>query len=252
MAETETKSKRDLYRERVNTRRQEKGQEAINWDDEDAVADYGNSMMDEYEQAEQTLGNFSSSIDKSPDFAEMIMAAKETDNFNPFVWLVQKYGADGVREYLDDPEMAETFAKASQKHQEAMAKSKAIQDEFAENLPKSQEAIMAEAENMGMDEAAVNEVMIKVWDCAENALHGNVSVETFKLFANGAKYDNDVQQAREEGKVEGLNTKVDNKLRDISERREMPMGGQQGAPAMQPEQTRRRASVFDEARSARA
>ena len=79
MAET-TKSKKDAFRERFSKRYPD-----LNMEDEDAYYDQAGSMMDEYEGYANNAKKLRESMDKSPAFAEMMVAARDTDGFDPLV-----------------------------------------------------------------------------------------------------------------------------------------------------------------------
>ena len=99
MAE-EKKSNRDRFRERYAKRYPD-----VNMDDEEAYYDRANSLMDEYEGYENNSRQMREQLAKSPAFAEMMVAARGQEDFDPVVWMVQNRGLD-LQALQDDPDYA--------------------------------------------------------------------------------------------------------------------------------------------------
>lgn len=106
IVETTTPSKRDAFRGRISQRYPE-----LDMEDEDAYYDRMNATMDEYEGYESNSRRLRESMERSPAMAEMMLAAREQDDFDPVVWMVMNKGLD-LQALQDDPEYAEKDRKS--------------------------------------------------------------------------------------------------------------------------------------------
>ena len=92
------KSMKDKFRERYSKRYPD-----VNMDDEEAYYGQANQMMDEYEGYEESSRKMRESLANSPVFAEMLVAAKGQDDFDPVIWMVKSKGLD-LEALSSDPE----------------------------------------------------------------------------------------------------------------------------------------------------
>ena len=131
MAE-EKKSNRDRFRERYAKRYPD-----VNMDDEEAYYDRANSLMDEYEGYENNSRQMREQLAKSPAFAEMMVAARGQEDFDPVVWMVQNRGLD-LQALQDDPDYAKKLADAHNNYLEKRAKQDDIEKQMEANMPQTQ------------------------------------------------------------------------------------------------------------------
>lgn len=231
-AETQPQSKRDAFRGRMSQRYPD-----LNMEDEDAYYDQMGKAFDEYEGYENSSRRLRESMTKSPAMAEMLLAAREQEDFDPVVWMVQQKGLD-LQALQDDPEYAKKLSDAHAAYLEKRAKSDEIENAMQENMPKSIEAIRAKASEMGLSDEQAEEVVGQMYQTMDDMVHGILNPEIFALLAKGGSHDEDVAQAHDEGMAEGLNQKVDDKLRTLEAQKEH-VGGSQ-APIRRPEPNRKR------------
>ena len=222
--ETPAPSKRDSFRGRVSERYPD-----LNMDDEDAYYDQMGSMMDEHEGYERNSKKLRDTMEKSPAMAEMLLAARDQDDFDPVVWMVEQKGLD-LDAVRDDPDYADKLAEAHNTYIEKRAKSDEIEKEMSENLPNSFEAINAKADELGLDQSKVEEIIGQMYQIMDDLIIGKIDVNLFTTLAKGGNYDTDVQTARDEGMAQGLNQKVDDRLRQLDNSQER-IGGTQTPPA---------------------
>jgi len=226
-------SKKDAFRGRMSQRYPD-----LNMDDEDAYYDQMGKTMDEYEGYEKNSQRLRESMSKSPAMAEMLLAARDQEDFDPVVWMVQNKGLD-LQELQNDPEYATKLADAHSTYMEKMAKSDEIDNAMAENMPKSIEAINAKAQELGLSPEQTEEVVGKMYQTMDDLVHGIIDPEIFAMLAKGSTYDKDVADARDEGMAEGLDKNINDKLRTLENKKEY-VGGSQ-APLKTPEPKNNRA-----------
>ncbi len=246
MAETEEKketvipeatpSKRDAFRSRVSKRHPD-----LNMEDEDSYYDRMNSMMDEYEGYEANSRRLRESMEKSPVMAEMMVAARDQDDFDPVVWMVNNKGLD-LQALQEDPDYAEKLATAHSEYMQKRAQSEEIENAMAENMPKSVEAIRAKAAELGLSDEKAEEIVGQMYQIMDDLVHGIISVEVFESLAKGETHDADVAAARDEGRAQGLNQKVDDKLRSLETSSEHIPGVQ--APVKPPKPKKHESNMF--------
>ena len=220
-------SKRDAFRSRVGSRYKD-----LNLDDEDAYYDRMSQMMDEYEGYEKSSERMRNAVSKSPAMTEMLRAAQQQDDFDPMLWMVENRGLD-LDALKDDPEYAKKVGEARAKYLEREAEGKQIAKDMEANMPESVAAVKAKAAELGLDDAATKATIGQMYQIMDDLVHGKMDVALFEMLAKGARHDNDVAQAREEGQAQGLSTKIDEKLRKDAGRTPKPAGRQ--APAQEPQ-----------------
>jgi hypothetical protein len=220
MAENVEKSKRDAFRERFAKRNPN-----LNMDDEDAYYGAANQFMDEYEGYENNANTMRDNIKKSPAMAEMILDSNGKENFDPVIWMVENGSLD-LDALRDDPDYAKKLGAAREKHLQKLAKRNEVEKQAKENMPASIEAIKAKGAELKMTEEQIAETVGKMYQVMDDMILGKLSVDIFELLAKGANYDTAVEEAHDEGVAEGLNTKVDDKLRTLKNSNPNPVGRQ--------------------------
>lgn len=213
-------SNKERFRQRYAKRNPD-----LNMDDEEAYYGSANRFMDEYEGYEDNSRRMRESLSRSPAFAEMMVAAREQDDFDPVVWMVRNKGLD-LKALADDPDYSKKLADAHGAYLERMAKQDEIESQMAENMPASVEAVKAKASEMGLSDEQAEEVIGKMYQVMDDLILGKLDPAVFEMMAKGMSYNKDVETAREEGVAEGLSAKVADKLKDLSGKRDVPRGRQ--------------------------
>lgn len=225
MAENQ-KSRKDAFRERFAKRNP-----SLDMEDEEAYYGSADSALSDLESYEESSRRMRSSLEKSPAFAEMITAAREQEDFDPVVWAVETGRLD-LDALQADKDYAAKLADAHKAALERRASQEAIDKQFNENFPKSMEAINAKAAELGLDDAAKESIIGQMYSLMDDLIVGKLSVDVFELLAKGNSHDEDVNTAREEGVAEGLNTRVNDKLRTLKNQSSRSAGRQ--APMREP------------------
>jgi hypothetical protein len=220
-------SKRDAFRKRFAESNPD-----LNMDDEDAYYDAAGRMMDDYEGLRDRSNRLRENIGKSPAFQDMVLAARSQENFDPVIWMV-KTGQLDLDALKDDPDYLDKLTAARTEYLDNLASGKKLKEEQKANMPGSIEAITAKAEEMGLDAEQTKEVIGKVFALSDEITRGKIPVDVFVLLAKGANYDQAVEDAHDEGVAEGLNQKVDDKLRHMAAPA-APAGSQKPVPEPKP------------------
>lgn len=213
-------SKKDAFRSRFSQRYPD-----LNMDDEDAYYDAANNMFDEYEGYEKYSNTLRDNIQSSPMFRDMFLAAKEQENFDPIVWAVETDRLD-LNALQDDPEYSKKIGEASKKALERKTKSEEIDKQAAENWPATVEETRAKASELGLSDEDTKDIIGEMYQMMDDLIIGKVNMDVFEHLAKGRKHEADVEQARTEGRAEGLSTKVDEKLRKMPKKQEHISGQQ--------------------------
>ena len=197
----------------------------LNLDDEDAYYGYMDNMVTEYDDYRTSSDAMRKNMDHSPALAEMLMAARDEESFDPVLWMVRNKGLD-LDALRDDPEYAEKVTEAHNEWLSKRAKSDEINEQAAANMPKSIEAIKAKAAELGLTDEQADEIVGEIYQMGNDLTLGIIPVNIFEMLAKGKTRDADVETAREEGIAEGLNTKVTDKLRSMPKTNEQVRGRQ--------------------------
>lgn len=213
-------SNKERFRQRYAKRNPD-----LNMDDEEAYYGSINQLMDEYEGYEGNSKRMRESLSKSPAFAELMVAARNQDDFDPVVWMVQNKGLD-LKALADDPDYSKRLADAHNAYLEKLAKQDEIERQMTENMPASVESVRAKASEMGLSDEQAEEVIGRMYQVMDDLILGRLDPLIFEMIAKGMNYNQDVEAAREEGVAEGISKKVTDKLRDLSGGQERPRGRQ--------------------------
>ena len=229
-------SKRDAWRERYK-KRYAPDAEDIDMESDDYY-DNLTSMSDEFDRLQGNEKQMNDLLASNPSFSDMIRDAKEGRSFFPS--LVERFGADNIRQALEDPAVAEELGKANDAYMERVKQENADKETAQANFEESAVNIEKYAKEHDLTNEQVNEVLVKATDFAKDIFQGKISPEVIEMFHKSMNYDNDVQQAREEGEVKGRNENIQAQLERSAGQPELPPNiGQSGAtPTDKPRQKR--------------
>lgn len=242
MAKEINETKREAFRRRMAER-----EPNLNLDDEDAYYGYMDNMVTEYDDYRKSSDVMRENIEHSPALAELMIAAQNQKGFNPVLWMIRNKGLD-LDALRDDPEYAEKITEAHNEWLAKRAKAEEINKQAAANMPKSIEAINAKAAEMGFTEEQTEEILGEIYQMGDNLILGIIPVNIFEMLAKGKTRDADVETAREEGIAEGLNTKVNDKLRTMPKTNEQVRGRQMPVREAKPKKEVENFFIYDEER----
>lgn len=207
--EKKEKTKKEAFLERFSQRYPD-----LKIDDEDAYYDAIMRYMDEFEEYEERSNRLRENIEKSPAYAEMVIASRGKDNFDPVIWLVESGQLD-LEALQSDPDYNKKLADARAAYLDKLTSSKKLKEEQEKNMPASVEAIRVKAEEMGIDDKTTEEIVGKMYELMDDMIRGVLPLDVFEMLYKGSISDKAVEEARAEGVAEGLNKKVDDKLRQM-------------------------------------
>lgn len=203
----------ETQQERFNRRFAQRFSDAdIN--DENIYYENANKLMDDFETYEQATGRLLQAIDGNQQFMDMITQACTQDDFDPVVWMIQKGGID-IQEIVNNPDYADAIAMAHSRYIEEKAEEREIDEQMKQNLPKSIDEIKNFCKQENIDDDKMNQVIAAMWQLGENMVKGILPVDVFQIFVKAQEYDDNVKQAYEQGKQDGLNIKIDEHLKNV-------------------------------------
>lgn len=223
-------SKRDAFRKRFSERNPD-----LNMDDEDAYYEAAGRDLDELDGFRERSERLRKNIKGSPAFQDMVLAARDNEDFDPIIWAVEKGQLD-LDALQSDPDYKNKLAAARAKYLDKLASDNKLKEEQKANMPESAAAIRAKAQELGLDDDKTNEIVGKMFTLMDDMVRGKIPVDLFEMIAKGATYDAAVADARAEGKAEGLNQKVDDKLRKMENNPGSPAGRQTPPPEPKPQE----------------
>ena len=242
MAKEINETKREAFRRRMAER-----EPNLNLDDEDAYYGYMDDMVTEYDEYRTSSDAMRKNMDHSPALAEMFMAAREEESFDPVLWMVRNKGLD-LDALRDDPEYAEKVTEAHNEWLAKRAKADEINEQAAANMPKSIEAIQAKAAELGLTDEQADEIVGEIYQMGNDLTLGIIPVNIFEMLAKGKTYDKDIEEAREVGIAEGLETKVTDKLCKMPKTNEQVRGRQMPVKEAKPKKEVENFFIYDEDR----
>lgn len=223
-------SRRDRFRQGISQRNAD-----LNMDDEDAYYDYLDGQLSERDGYESKVNNLRDAMQGSPDFAEMLDDASQTEKYHPLMFLAKKLQSGEVTlDELQSGDFGEQIAKAQEDGAKVREQQKQIEDERAKNFDASLELVRKVQQEKGLSDEQVTEALGKMYQIMDDLIVNKVSEETFNAIVNSMNYDQAVADAKDEGRAEGMNTKVRDKLRSMPKPNERTGGAQaQAAPKPQ-------------------
>lgn len=233
----ETPSRRDAWRARYKQRYSPDAEDIDMESDE--YYDNLTRMAEDYDRLEGNERQMNDLLASNPSFGDMIRDAKEGKSFFPS--LVERFGADNLRQALEDPAVAEELGKANDAYMKRTQQEAADKEAAQQNFEESALNIEQYAKEHNLTDEQVNEVLVKATDFAKDIFQGKVSPEVIDMFYKSMNYDNDIAEARETGIVQGRNENIQAQLERSAGQTELPPNiGQSGTlPTDKPVQKRK-------------
>lgn len=209
----------------------------LNLDDEAAYDEALGGVFEDYDKYRESANNLRKHIGENTPLGRMIEDSVNDPEFNIAVWVRENMGVD-MTEALEDEAFVAKMTEAAKKWDETQAKKAENKKKAEENFPKSLEAIKAFAEEKGQDEASVQQTLEQMFDIVDAVHEGNYT-DLYKAIYSSNNYDNDLNNAREEGAAAGRQTKVQEALRNMPDTTSR-QGGVPAAGTMEPEKPKSR------------
>lgn len=204
--------------------------------------DEDKGRIDKYEESAKRLMD---TIDKDAIAGDLFVAMAHDEN--PVVYLIRRWGPD-ILEWIKTDEGIASIQKAADEFRAKQEQKGKDDEEWTRNVSASIDRLNAFAQSHGLDEERQTEVFNRLWELGQKFLDGNYDDADFELALKALGYDEDVANAREEGEIEGRNTRITEKLRRSEPERSMPtpMNGGGESPDETPEE-----NITDDERLAR-
>lgn len=209
--EVETPKGRAALRSRYKTRFPDR-----NWDeeDDDALADQAISDYDEMEGRikgyEEEDAKMTELLNKNPQSAAFLMGMARGEDF---LTNLQKNFGEDIVEAMQNPDKLKELAAANKEYHDKVAAGKKAEEEWEANMETSLENLRKAQEESGLSNDEVVEAMDKLIDVVDAYNHGNLDIETIKLFLNAIHHDTDVEDAARQAEVRGRNANIDEQQR---------------------------------------
>lgn len=166
-----------------------------------------NGTAEELEGHRTANKNLAGLVAKDPRFGGVLSMVKEGKSY-PYAH-AKMYGKEALE--LEDEDL-EKWEEGYQENLKALAESEQLQMQAQENFAESMNRLKAYCDKNGYDETRYNELHNSITQYAEDLLMGKISDSLFAEVDKGQTYDEDIQEAAETGKVEGMNQKIDMQL----------------------------------------
>ncbi len=246
MAEVENKqvmSKRDAMLERLKNRYPDK-----DFSDDEAI--YG-QISDDFDVYDEDLKSyrerekaFSDMFTSDPRSAAFINEWRE--GTNPVIAFVRRFGKD-IKDVIEDPEWQKEVEEADKEFVERVAKEKELDALYEANKEESIKTRDAYQEAHGLTDEQIDAAIALLKNIANDLVVGKITAESLDMAFKAINHDVDVDNANQEGLVQGKNTKVEEILRKPTAGDGMPsLAGSGNAPTRE----KRRMNIFDYADAA--
>lgn len=210
---------RDRYRGRYSEAHPD-----LNLDDDEAFYTQANQNLDELENFRQTNKELGEAMERTPELAGMVLAARQ--GTNPFVWLAENLGPNmDIRQLADNPEFANQMGEALKTFVANQEKAAAKKKEIGKNVANSFQTLKDYQTEKGLsDEECVKMAKDFFGELDDEgkpigkesfmylASNGIVTKGMWEALFNARHYDNDIAAASDKARASALNDKVQNQL----------------------------------------
>ena len=236
----QVKSKRQLMTERMQSRYPDK-----DFSDEESL--YG-QIYDDYDEYDKNISGYQ---EREKSFSDMFTSDPRSARFltdwrngeDPVIGLVRQFGTD-IKEAIDDPERLEEIAAANKEYVERVAKEKDLEEKHQQNLEESIKALDAFQQETGISDDDIDKAIKLLVTTANDVVLGKFTPENVQMALKSINHDADVENANQEGVVQGKNTKVEERLRKPKNGDGTPaLGGANGS--VKPPRTRPSLGALD-------
>lgn len=199
---------RDLFYERIRTNFPEGKYD----EDEDEYFRNALSRMDALEGDSKTLKDLTTKLEarlgQDPQEAEVFL--DWIDGVDIRTAITRHMGAEALTAPEEGSDEYEEWKKAGEERQKELADSKAKVDEYRANAEASAEDLKAFAEENGLSEEQTAELEKYLAEELLPAIYsGRLDKNFYALIQHARNYDEDVAGAREQGRIDGRNEKIE-------------------------------------------
>lgn len=239
------KSRREMVAARLQTRYPDR-----EFADDEAM--FG-QIDDDYNNYDSEIGKYQERENKMVDmFAKNPRAAQfikdMADDKDPYIALIERLGAEGITDLMNNPEKKEAYAKANADYLERIATERDLEEQYNKNFGESLQLLGEIQRERNLSDETIDAAMDLVSTIVHDAVVGKYTRETIEAALNMLSRDADISNARSEGEVAGRNAKIEEQLRRPKTGDGMPaMGGSSAMPTNED----KKLNFFDIAEAAR-
>lgn len=144
-------------------------------------------------------------FDSEPAVGKVVQAMMNGATFREA--LARHISPEDLTAVEGDPDY-EGWTKNKNEREESAKKRRQFETDYSNNLQASSEEISKFAEENGMQEADVNELLESIDTMISDFHAGKITKDHLSLIRNGRKHAQDVQKAKEDGEIAGKNQKI--------------------------------------------
>lgn len=197
---------REVLVERIRTIRPDAKVE----EGEDAFANHILSILDEYggkasahdDMTQKLMTQFNRDPEEAEAFLEYLDGV-------PFAVAMRRHKGDEIFSVKEGDEGWEEYVNAGKEREAQHAKNREALETFMQNAKDSESAMEEFLAEAGLDEEGTKGFTDLVTSIINDMSAGKVSKDTLALLKRAVDYDKDVEGAREQGRVDGRNEKIE-------------------------------------------
>lgn len=232
MAENqETKSRRDLFAERLKNRYPDK-----EFADDEAMFGQAGEDYDAYENElngyREREGKMLDMFNNNPQSARFMSAMARGEE--PTFILIEDLGPEGITDIINDPAKKAEYEEAMKRRRERIAREKELETEYNANFAETLATLKRVQEQRQLSDEVIDAAYDLLVKITNEIVMGKVSEETLGMALKALNYDADMTNARSEGEVAGRNAKIEEQIRKPQAGDGMPQIGGANAPAPAP------------------
>ena len=232
------KTKREQFRDYIK-------ENHPNDDFDDEEVRYGHVMdaIESNKKMRESDAKMRDLFDKNPQYKDMFMKAAQGEDF--ITSLIAVFGKDTLLEALNDPEKAKELSEAQKKYIQTQADDKKYKEASDANMLKTAEAFTAFAEKNNLNDDQAKEIWGKCIDIIVNGNNGIMDESLFETVLKAQNYDNAVNEAREEGQIQGRNENIEATLAKSAPEQTPPTFGGGGGAPVKPQEPKKKKQFYN-------
>ena len=198
---------RDLFYERIRANFPDSNYE----EDEQGIYRDAMSRLDALEKDSKSYKDLSEKmsarLDKDPREAEVMLDWLDGVDFRTAI--ARHMGPEALTAPEEGSEEYENWNKAGEERRKELADMKAKVDEYRANADASAADLQSLAEENGWSDEERTEVENYITDVLNKVYSGRLDKDFYNNVLKARNYDNDIAGAREQGRVDGRNEKIE-------------------------------------------
>lgn len=175
-------------------------------EDYDAAMDEHLTSLEDYrEKGKKANQKLLALFESEPAVGEMVRDMMAGASFREAA--ARHFSADDFTPAEGDPDY-EGWTKNKTEREEKMNKRREFEKTYAANLEAAGKELEAFAKEHNLDEKATDEFLTNIEKVLDDFNNGKMTRDTFKLMRRAMTYEQDLKDAREEGRLAGRNEKI--------------------------------------------